>query len=138
MRENPSHGMGGEGNGVRERVQRALAGPVAESEKLLADLGDADAETRLSILTSGWFRGLAAALGELATGAHRKEKCGLIARARLNQDRADGEPRQRSIIARWKTSNASRVPNRSARTECVRASSHRPVRYRPQASASSA
>ena len=66
MRENPSHGMGGEGNGVRERVQRALAGPVAESEKLLADLGDADAETRLSILASGWFRGLAAALEELA------------------------------------------------------------------------
>jgi hypothetical protein len=66
MRENRSHGMGGEGNGVRERVQRALAGPVAESEKLLADLRDADAETRLSILASGWFRGLAAALEELA------------------------------------------------------------------------
>jgi hypothetical protein len=58
--------MGGEGNGVRERVRRALAGPVAESEKLLADLRDADAETRLSILASGWFRGLAAALEELA------------------------------------------------------------------------
>jgi ActR/RegA family two-component response regulator len=51
---------------VRERVRQALAGPVAEGEKLLADLQDADADTSLSILVSGWFRGLAAALEELA------------------------------------------------------------------------
>jgi hypothetical protein len=58
--------MAGEGSGVRERVRRAIAGPVAESEKLLADLRDAETETSLSILVSGWFRGLAAAIEELA------------------------------------------------------------------------
>ena len=51
---------------MRERVRQAIAGPVAEAEQLLADLQDADADTRLSILVSGWFRGLAAALEELA------------------------------------------------------------------------
>jgi len=51
---------------MRERVRQAIAGPVAEAEKLLAALQDADADTRLSILASGWFRGLAAALEELA------------------------------------------------------------------------
>jgi methyl-accepting chemotaxis protein len=58
--------MSSEPSGVRERVQQAIAGPIAESEKLLADLQDGDAETRLSILLSGWFRGVAAALEELA------------------------------------------------------------------------
>jgi hypothetical protein len=58
--------MSSERSGLRERVRRAIAGPVAESEKLLADLQDADAKTSLSILVSGWFRGVAAALEELA------------------------------------------------------------------------
>jgi hypothetical protein len=52
--------------GLRERVQQAIAGPVGESEKLLNDLPTADAETKLSILVSGWGRGLSAALEELA------------------------------------------------------------------------
>jgi hypothetical protein len=52
--------------GLRERVQQAIAGPVGESERLLNDLPTADAETRLSILVSGWGRGLSAALEELA------------------------------------------------------------------------
>jgi hypothetical protein len=51
---------------VRERVRRAIAGPVAEADKLLAELQDADADTRVSILVTGWFRGLAAALEELS------------------------------------------------------------------------
>jgi len=52
--------------GLRERVQQAIVGPVGESERLLNDLPTADAETKLSILVSGWGRGLSAALEELA------------------------------------------------------------------------
>jgi hypothetical protein len=52
--------------GLRERIQQAIAGPVGESERLLNDLPTADAETKLSILVSGWGRGLSAALEELA------------------------------------------------------------------------
>jgi len=52
--------------GLRERVQQAIAGPVGESERLLNGLPTADAETKLSILVSGWGRGLSAALEELA------------------------------------------------------------------------
>ncbi len=52
--------------GLRERVQRALEGPVGESERLLTDLPNADAETKLSLLISGWGRGVSAALEELA------------------------------------------------------------------------
>ena len=52
--------------GLRERVEQAIAGPVGESERLLNDLPTADAETKLSILVSGWGRGLSAALEELA------------------------------------------------------------------------
>jgi hypothetical protein len=52
--------------GLRERIQQAIAGPVGESERLLSDLPTADAETKLSILVSGWGRGLSAALEELA------------------------------------------------------------------------
>ena len=52
--------------GLRERVRQAIERPVEESEKLLAELGEADAATRLPLLLSGWFRGLAAALEELA------------------------------------------------------------------------
>jgi hypothetical protein len=58
--------MSSEHDWVRERVRQAIAGPVEESEKLLADLPDADAKTTLSILVSGWFRGLADGLEELA------------------------------------------------------------------------
>jgi hypothetical protein len=39
--------------GLRERVQQAIAGPVGESERL-NDLPTADAQTKLSILVSGW------------------------------------------------------------------------------------
>jgi len=56
--------------GLRERVQQAIAGPVGESERLLNDLPTADAETKLSILVSGWGRGLSAALEELAIAIH--------------------------------------------------------------------
>src|SRR5207237_1145574 len=66
-----------------------------------------------------------------ATGAQRKENCGLIASARRNHDLAEGEPRQRSIIARWKTRSASRVPSRSARTEGGLAAPPEPWRTSP-------
>lgn len=51
--------------GQRERRQ-AIEAPVSEADKLLAELESADTETRLSILISGWGRGLAAGLEELA------------------------------------------------------------------------
>jgi hypothetical protein len=52
--------------GQHERVRRAIEGPVREAEKLLAELTNPSSETKLSILISGWGRGLAAALEELA------------------------------------------------------------------------
>ncbi|HEX3806747.1 MAG TPA: hypothetical protein VHV52_08195 [Gaiellaceae bacterium] len=52
--------------GVRERVVDAIGDPVNEAEKLLAEAQHADEHTRLTILMTGWFRGLAAALEELA------------------------------------------------------------------------
>jgi hypothetical protein len=52
--------------GHRERVRRAIEGPVGEAEKLLGELTDATDQTNLSILIGGWGRGLAAGLEELA------------------------------------------------------------------------
>jgi hypothetical protein len=52
--------------GLRERIREAIEGPVRESERLLAELENANTETKLSILLSGWGRGLAAGLEELA------------------------------------------------------------------------
>jgi hypothetical protein len=52
--------------GVRERVQRAIESPVAEAEKLLAEAPHAKRTERLTILMTGWFRGIAGALDELA------------------------------------------------------------------------
>jgi len=52
---------------MRERVRPAIAGPVAEKRRSCSPICKTpDADTRLSILASGWFRGLAAALEELA------------------------------------------------------------------------
>jgi hypothetical protein len=58
--------MNREASGLRERIRLAIEAPVEEAEKLLNELKDADGETRLSILISGWSRGLASALEELA------------------------------------------------------------------------
>jgi hypothetical protein len=52
--------------GVLARVQRAIEGPTAEAQKLLAETPNSDDHERLSVLVNGWFRGLAAALEELA------------------------------------------------------------------------
>src|SRR5439155_17502832 len=52
--------------GLRQRVRKAIEGPVGQADKLLADLGAADDATKLEILISGWGRGLSAALEELA------------------------------------------------------------------------
>ena len=51
---------------LRERVQRAVAEHVDASEGLLLQLESADEATKLSTFASGWFRGLAAALEEIA------------------------------------------------------------------------
>src|SRR6059058_5929567 len=58
--------MGDDANRLRKRVRDAIEGPVSESEKLLNDLTTATADTRLAIQISGWGRGLAAALEEIA------------------------------------------------------------------------
>ena len=58
--------MSGQASELRERIRLAIEAPVREAEKLLNELKDADSETRLSILISGWSRGLASALEELA------------------------------------------------------------------------
>jgi hypothetical protein len=52
--------------GLRERVRHAIKGPVEESHKLLDEAPNADVETKVSILVNGWFRGISAALEELA------------------------------------------------------------------------
>ena len=52
--------------GVRERVQRAIESPVVEAERVLAATPHAKPHERLSILMTGWFRGIAGALDELA------------------------------------------------------------------------
>jgi hypothetical protein len=52
--------------GERERIRKAIEGPVEYAEKLLAELQDADPDIRLAALINGWGRGLAAGLEELA------------------------------------------------------------------------
>jgi hypothetical protein len=52
--------------GLRERIRHAIQEPVTGSAKLLDGLKDPAMETKLSIQISGWGRGLAAGLEELA------------------------------------------------------------------------
>jgi hypothetical protein len=47
-------------------VQRAIEGPVADAAKLVDEAAHADDHTKLSLQLNGWFRGIAAALEELA------------------------------------------------------------------------
>jgi hypothetical protein len=65
--------------GLRERIRQAIEAPVGEAEKLLSELKDADGDTKLSILISGWSRGLAAALEELAIAVDELRQTGLPA-----------------------------------------------------------
>ncbi len=60
--------------GQRKRVQQAIEAPVSEANKLLEDLQNADSETRISILISGWGRGLAAGLEELAVAVDELQR----------------------------------------------------------------
>ena len=62
---------------LRERIRLAIEAPVGEAEKLLNELKDADSGTRLSILISGWSRGLASALEELAIAVDELQRPGL-------------------------------------------------------------
>jgi hypothetical protein len=70
-----------EASGLRERIRLAIEAPVAEAEKLLTELKGADSETRLSILISGWSRGLASALEELAIAVDELQHPGRRAKA---------------------------------------------------------
>jgi hypothetical protein len=51
---------------TRERVHRAIEGPMTEAARLLEELRGASDEERVVVLLDGWFRGMAAALEELA------------------------------------------------------------------------
>ena len=73
--------MNREASGLRERIRLAIEAPVAEAEKLLTELKGADSETRLSILISGWSRGLASALEELAIAVDELQHPGRRAKA---------------------------------------------------------
>jgi hypothetical protein len=68
-------------SGLRERIQQAIKAPVEDAEKLLNELKDADSETRLTILISGWSRGLASALEELAIAVEELQQAGPRTRA---------------------------------------------------------
>jgi hypothetical protein len=73
--------MNRQASGLRERIRQAIEAPVGEAEQLLNELKDADSETRLSILISGWSRGLAAALEELAIAVDELQQSGSRATA---------------------------------------------------------
>lgn len=81
--------MSRQAGGLRERIRQAIEAPVAEAEKLLADLKDADGETRLTILISGWSRGLASALEELAIAVDELYRPGERATAEPSQEAND-------------------------------------------------
>jgi hypothetical protein len=51
---------------LRQRVQRAIASPVDDAQRLLVQTPHAGEHERLTILVEGWFRGLAAAIEEVA------------------------------------------------------------------------
>ena len=73
--------MTGQASGLRKRIRQAIEAPVGEAERLLNQLKDADSETRLTILISGWSRGLASALEELAIAVDELRQPGARARA---------------------------------------------------------
>jgi hypothetical protein len=58
--------MGSTEVSLRARVQRAIAEHVDASEEVLLQLENADEVTKLTTFASGWFRGLASALEEIA------------------------------------------------------------------------
>jgi hypothetical protein len=74
-RESPA-AMNEQARPLRARIRQAIEAPVGEAEKLLNELKDADGETRLSILISGWGRGLAGALEELAIAVDELQQLG--------------------------------------------------------------
>jgi hypothetical protein len=78
-------------SGLRERIRQAIEAPVGEAEKLLNELKDADSETRLTILISGWSRGLASALEELAIAVEELRQYGLRATAEPTPPQATEE-----------------------------------------------
>jgi hypothetical protein len=51
---------------LRERVRQAIDAPVTEAAALLDQARDASESERLLIFVNGWFRGISAALEELA------------------------------------------------------------------------
>jgi hypothetical protein len=59
--------------GTRDRVHAAIQDAVDAAEQELEELRDGETESKLSILISGWGRGLAAALEELAVAVDELE-----------------------------------------------------------------
>jgi hypothetical protein len=77
--------------GLHERIRRAIREPVNASEKLLDELQDADDETKLSILISGWGRGLAAGLEELAIALDAQQRQPATAESALQAPQPEPE-----------------------------------------------
>jgi len=98
--------------GHRERVRQAVEAPVGEADKLLAELENADAETRLSILISGWGRGLAAGLEELALAVDELQR----------QELSTVPPLTSPAPAPTRPSRPSSTENRSAQADLADAS----------------
>ena len=75
----------------RERVRRAIEGPVGEAVRLLNESPTADVQTRLTILINGWGRGLAAGLEELAV-AVRDLRRSPATDAEISSSEPDAQP----------------------------------------------
>lgn len=120
------------GVGVRERVQRAIESPVAEAERLLAETPHAEPHERLSILMTGWFRGIAGALDELAIeleSLRTAERPPVPEPARRMKRRSDGEqpsenepaePEERAAPEATEAELAERARASRAETEALR------------------
>jgi hypothetical protein len=60
--------------GLRERIHTAIQGPVDEATKLIDTSEEIDEHTRITLLLNGWFRGVSAALEELATAIEELQR----------------------------------------------------------------
>jgi hypothetical protein len=93
--------MSRQASGLRERIRLAIETPVGEAERLLNELKDADTETRLSILISGWARGLASALEELAIAVDELQQ----PKPRAEAETSPATPAEESVSQESETEN---------------------------------
>jgi hypothetical protein len=60
--------------GLRERIHTAIQSPVEEATKLIDTSEELDEHTRITLLLNGWFRGISAAVEELATAIEELQR----------------------------------------------------------------